>query len=135
MAVDFLVPPSGVDPTRPFLMLLAGLSGGSHEGYIRDMVQEAVLRRGMAVAIMIARGASGTPCTSGELFHGARVSDFAATIALMRRAAEAAAAAAGGGGATGRGKGRRGGEAAHPAVRVYGVGVSMGGIILPNCEC
>jgi predicted alpha/beta-fold hydrolase len=50
--------------------------------------------RGHAVAVMIARGASGTPCRSEALFHGARVTDFAATVALVRTAAKAAATAA-----------------------------------------
>ena len=39
---DFLLPPDGLSASKPVLVLLAGLSGGSDEGYIRDVIQNAV---------------------------------------------------------------------------------------------
>lgn len=116
VAVDVLTPKSGFDPARPVLVLLAGLTGGSNEGYVRDMVQEAVHVRGMTAAVLIARGTNMTPCASNSVFHGARISDFAAFVSLMRKAALSPHET----------------SKAFSKPMVYGAGVSMGGIILPN---
>lgn len=53
MAIDIVTPTSsseggggnkGFDPTQPFLLLLAGLTGGSNERYLSDMTNEALKR-------------------------------------------------------------------------------------------
>ena len=116
VAVDVLVPRSGVDPTKPFLLLLAGLTGGSDEGYLGDMLQDAVHSRGMTAAVMVARGCAGGPCSSDALFTGARTSDAAAAVRYIKTGAWAAAAA----------------ETKSAKPQVYACGVSMGGIILAN---
>ena len=117
VAVDILTPKTGFDPARPVIVLLAGLTGGSNEGYVRDMVQEAVHVRGMTAAVLIARGTNQTPCSSNSVFHGARISDFAAFVSLMRKAALSPHETS---------------SKVFSRPKVYSAGVSMGGIILPN---
>mmetsp|Transcript_46280 Transcript_46280/g.104526 ORF Transcript_46280/g.104526 Transcript_46280/m.104526 type:complete len:577 (+) Transcript_46280:254-1984(+) len=135
VALDVAEPPGGHDPKHPVLLVLAGLTGGSNEGYIRDLVA-AALKRSMTVCVMVARGAACTPCVSSALFHGARTSDLAASAACLRAATLAASECSAL-------------RMNNPAIfssltpdqlqealdkrpRVYAIGVSMGGIILAN---
>ena len=110
VALDLAVPEGGHDPSKPTVLLLAGLTGGSREGYVQDLVH-ACNARGITVAVMTARGAAGTPLRSDALFHGARTSDVATAARVLRRV-------------VGEPSGARG--------RLIGVGVSMGGIVMAN---
>ena len=88
------------------LLILAGLSGGSNEGYCLDLVDYAS-RQGWNCFVMLGRGLADPelPCLSDALFHGARVSDAAATARIIKESFE--------------------GE-------VMMVGISLGGIIAAN---
>ena len=88
------------------LLILAGLSGGSNEGYCLDLVDYA-FRQGWNCFVMLGRGLAEPelPCLSDALFHGARVSDAAATARIIKETFE--------------------GE-------VMMVGISLGGIIVAN---
>lgn len=66
------------------LLLLSGLTGGSTEGYVVDMVNHA-RSKNWFVFVMTGRGLAGCPCRSGELFHGARTSDIVATAKAVRK--------------------------------------------------
>ena len=99
-----------------------------------------ISRRGMAVAVMVARGAGSGPCASRALFHGARTSDAAHVVKLLRAAANAAAAASAASPSPSSSSSPSpspSSEGEAPCARgsgprVYGCGVSMGGIILSN---
>lgn len=89
------------------LLILAGLSGGSQEGYCRDLVDYSK-RLGWNCFVLLGRGLSGEPNLSNATFHGARTSDASAL-------AKAIKASFGG--------------------KVMAVGVSLGGIIICNGLC
>ena len=87
------------------LLILAGLSGGSNEGYCLDIVRAAT-KQGWSCYVMLGRGLAGEPCLSSSLFHGARVSDAVATARVIK-------------------------EIFKPEV-LMAVGISLGGIIISN---
>ena len=80
VAVDYVLQ----ETSSKNLMILAGLSGGSNEGYCLDLVEYAS-RRGWNCFVMLGRGLAdpNLPCLSDALFHGARLSDAAATAKLI----------------------------------------------------
>jgi predicted alpha/beta-fold hydrolase len=86
--------------------VLAGLTGGSSEGYILDFVQSA-LQKGHDCFVMLGRGLGGTPCVSDAIFHGARTSDATACINAVRKSLS-------------------------EDTKLFAVGFSMGGIIVTN---
>ena len=88
------------------LLLLSGLTGGSTEGYVMDMVDHA-RRRNWCVFVMTGRGLAGCPCRSEALFHGARTSDIVATAKAIR-------------------------SALPPDTRLFLAGISLGAIIAAN---
>lgn len=88
------------------LLILAGLTGGSNEGYVLDLVSSAN-RQGIDCYVMLGRGLGGTPNLSDAAFHGARTSDLRECARVLRRAIPV-----------------------HTKLCV--VGISMGGIIVIN---
>lgn len=88
------------------VLILAGLTGGSEEGYILDAVS-AVHAHGWHAFVMLGRGLGGTPCESDAFFHGARTSDLVASAELLR-------------------------ECLPSHTKIGVVGISMGGIIVLN---
>lgn len=103
VAVDYVL--TAQPATAKNLLILAGLSGGSNEGYCLDMVA-AARARGFNVFVMLGRGlADDEPCRSDALFHGARTSDASAVAQLIKSSFQGALVA---------------------------VGISLGGIILSN---
>lgn len=65
------------------VFLLAGLTGGSQEGYVKDFVYHA-RREGLHVFVMVGRGLQDCPIASDALFHGARVSDAVTCARILR---------------------------------------------------
>lgn len=104
--LEMSFPTDGHQLDKPVYVILHGLSGGSQEEFIKDMVHRANAD-GSTVCIMIARGLMDTPIKGWNVFHGARVSDIATTALAIR-----------------------------PAVvndqSMVGVGFSMGAIVLAN---
>jgi len=82
-ALDFALPPGGYDRTKPFIIVLHGLNGGSTEPYVLDLVHRA-LELGHGVVVMVARGLMQTPIVKGRAFTGGRISDLHATVQLVR---------------------------------------------------
>ncbi|CAM9293233.1 unnamed protein product [Ectocarpus fasciculatus] len=91
------------------LVILSGLTGGSREGYMLDLVNSATAR-GWDCFVVIGRGLASTPCHSGSVFHGARTSDFVAVAKAVR-------------------------SFLPPKTTICGVGLSMGAILLCNAMC
>ena len=106
LALDVALPDGGHDPAKPLFVVLHGLNGGSAEPYVLDFVA-ASLGRGCTCVVMIARGLGGTRLVSGVPFNGARTTDVASCLGLLRAAAA-------------------------PTTPLVGVGFSMGAIILAN---
>ena len=89
------------------LLILAGLTGGSQEGYVLDLVN-AASQANIRCFVMLGRGVgAGNPNRSDAGFHGARTSDLA-TVAMVIK----------------------GSLPPHQSLVV--VGISMGGIIAIN---
>ena len=88
------------------LLILAGLTGGSSEGYVLDLVNMAN-KQGIDCYVMLGRGLGGTVNLSDAAFHGARTSDLRECARVLRRAL----------------------PASHS---LFAVGISMGGIIVIN---
>eukprot|EP00593_Proboscia_inermis_P013551 CAMPEP_0171324138 /NCGR_PEP_ID=MMETSP0816-20121228/115998_1 /TAXON_ID=420281 /ORGANISM="Proboscia inermis, Strain CCAP1064/1" /LENGTH=456 /DNA_ID=CAMNT_0011822993 /DNA_START=356 /DNA_END=1726 /DNA_ORIENTATION=- len=82
VALDIAFPPSGTDPTKPMLLILHGLNGGSTEPYVLDLVRRANAAN-MTAVVLIARGLSKTPLQGEELFTGARTSDVGAAVCAL----------------------------------------------------
>jgi predicted alpha/beta-fold hydrolase len=106
--LEISFPPGGHSTEKPMYILLHGLSGGSQEDFIKDMVLRANAE-GSTVCIMIARGLMDTPIKGWNVFHGARVSDIATTISTIRNSGIVA-----------------------ESQSLVGAGFSMGAIILAN---
>ena len=88
------------------LLILAGLTGGSSEGYVLDLVN-AANKQGIDCYVMLGRGLGGTVNLSDAAFHGARTSDLRECARVLRRALPASQS-------------------------LFAVGISMGGIIVIN---
>ena len=67
------------------VLMLSGLTGGSTEGYVVDMVNHC-RKKNWPCFVMTGRGLAGCPCRSEALFHGARTSDIIATAQAIRSA-------------------------------------------------
>ncbi len=86
VAVDWSPPPdygTDADPAPMCMVILAGLTGGSSEGYVLDMVN-SVNKQGWHAFVMLGRGLSGTHCESDAFFHGARTTDLQAVVRVVR---------------------------------------------------
>jgi predicted alpha/beta-fold hydrolase len=109
VAIDIAFPPDGVhrsDKDKPVYLILHGLSGGSHEEYVRELAVRRT-REGHTCIVMIARGMMDTPIFGWNIFHGARITDVDASAKAIRKALA-------------------------PDQLLAGVGFSMGAIIISN---
>ncbi|KAF8323184.1 hypothetical protein DL93DRAFT_639381 [Clavulina sp. PMI_390] len=92
IGLDF-TPPSWertVDPKMPIIVILHGLSGGSFESYIRDILSTACAPReegglGYRACVMNFRGCAGIPLTSAQLYSGCYLDDLRATLLYLRQ--------------------------------------------------
>ena len=85
-ALDWAFPEGGFNERRPVAVVLHGLNGGSAEPLVMDFVHHATERLGWTCVVMIARGLAGVGNTSGVPFNGARTSDLAAALDVIRGA-------------------------------------------------
>ena len=67
----------------PTLLILHGLTGGSHEAYVRHLVR-AALARSWSVVVMNARGCGGNTLRTPMTFTAARTADLRHVIAFLR---------------------------------------------------
>ena len=88
------------------IVILAGLTGGSDEGYVRDFVS-ACRDIGWHSFVVIGRGLMSTPCESDAFFHGARTADLKSCVEIVH-------------------------ECLPSVCKIVVVGISMGGIIVAN---
>lgn len=80
VALDWAARPR---PGQPVLLLLHGLTGGSHEVYLQWMVAAAG-GAGLCPVVMNARGCGGTPLASPRCFSAAWTADVAAVAGHLR---------------------------------------------------
>lgn len=59
----------GSDDSRPMLLVLHGLSGGSHEIYLRECIKPLIDQGGWDICILNARGCGKAKLTSGVLYN------------------------------------------------------------------
>lgn len=103
------------DSMKPVYLVLHGLNGGSHEEYVKDLVQRR-RAEGSTVVVLIARGMMDTKMSGWNVFHGARTGDADIAARALKK------------GLTSLAKSQR-----RPRRQVLvGVGYSMGAIVLSN---
>ncbi|KAJ3309528.1 hypothetical protein HDV04_005968 [Boothiomyces sp. JEL0838] len=68
----------------PYLFILHGLTGGSHETYVQDLVIEAK-KYGYASIVMNFRGCSETPVKSAQLYSGSFTGDVELSIQEIKK--------------------------------------------------
>lgn len=71
-------------PRQPVLLVLHGLTGGSHETYVQWLVHHAACEGGMAVVVMNARGCGGNSLTSARCFSAAWTEDVRVATCHIR---------------------------------------------------
>ncbi|BDD61820.1 hypothetical protein MAP00_006844 [Monascus purpureus] len=101
---EFAALPS--DDTRPMLVLLHGLSGGSHELYLRHVLEGLLTEKGWEACVVNSRGCSQTKITSGMLYNARATWDVRQTVKWLRKA--------------------------FPNRPLFGIGFSLGANILAN---
>jgi len=140
-AVDFVVPPhededdsisfprtvnfteeqwkavdAGSNDEKPMMVVLHGLSGGSHEVYLRHCIQPFIEQGNWEICVINARGCAGTKITSGVLYNARATWDVRQVVKWVRKT--------------------------FPNRPVFGLGFSLGANMLtnycgeegPNCE-
>ncbi|KAK3902604.1 Alpha/Beta hydrolase protein [Staphylotrichum tortipilum] len=76
----------GSDDSRPMLLVLHGLSGGSHEIYLRHAIAPLVMDGGnWDVCVVNARGCAQSKVTSGVLFNARATWDFRQVVKWARQ--------------------------------------------------
>ncbi|KAL2262473.1 hypothetical protein VTK26DRAFT_1204 [Humicola hyalothermophila] len=71
----------GSDDSKPMLLVLHGLSGGSHEIYLRHAIAPLVMDgREWEVCVVNSRGCANSKVTSGVLFNARATWDFRQTV-------------------------------------------------------
>lgn len=81
----------GSDDDRPMLVILHGLSGGSHELYLRSLLEPLVVSEskpeggGWEACVVISRGCSNTSITSTVLYNARATWDLRQTVKWLRQ--------------------------------------------------
>ncbi|KAJ3152066.1 hypothetical protein HDU86_005911 [Geranomyces michiganensis] len=78
------IAPSNSDDTTPILVISHGLTGGSHESYVRGLVYESA-RRGYRSVVVNFRGCADSELTSMQLYCGAYTKDLKTAVAFIKR--------------------------------------------------
>ena len=73
----------GSNDAKPMLITLHGLSGGSHEIYLREVL-EPMVKRGWEACVVNARGCAGSQITSGVLFNARATWDVRQVVRWCR---------------------------------------------------
>ena len=98
--------PSSTD-TTPMLVILHGLTGGSHEPYLRCVVEALRLRKGWEACVVNSRGCAQTRISSGVLYNARATWDVRQVLKWLR-------------------------DVAFPNRPLFGLGYSLGANILAN---
>ncbi|KAJ1308893.1 hypothetical protein OPQ81_004580 [Rhizoctonia solani] len=84
LALDFCAAPNATD-TSPIAVVLHGLTGGSHEHYIRALMTDLTsTSTGFRAVVVNARGCAGSPVTSPQLYHGGTTDDLRYALLYIR---------------------------------------------------
>ncbi|KAL4872021.1 hypothetical protein BDV12DRAFT_162880 [Aspergillus spectabilis] len=101
---EFAALPS--DDKKPMLVVLHGLSGGSHELYLRHILHPLIADRGWEACVVNSRGCAQTRISSGVLYNARATWDVRQAVKWLR--------------------------ATFPNRPLYGIGFSLGANILTN---
>ncbi|KAL4988998.1 Alpha/Beta hydrolase protein [Aspergillus falconensis] len=101
---EFAALPS--NDTKPMLVVLHGLSGGSHELYLRHVVHPLIADGGWEACVINSRGCAQTKISTGILYNARATWDVRQTVKWLR--------------------------AAFPNRPLFGIGFSLGANILTN---
>ncbi len=71
--------------SKPMLVMLHGLSGGSHELYLRHVLAPLVGDGGWEACVIISRGCSGTRVTTSVLYNARATWDVRQTVRWLRK--------------------------------------------------
>ncbi|GAA6060967.1 hypothetical protein JCM10212_006549 [Sporobolomyces blumeae] len=90
IAVDFapqITPDEPID-ARPILVIAHGLTGGSHESYVRNILSRVTRPKaegglGWRGAVVNSRGCANTPVTSPHLYNGGVTNDLRSALAFI----------------------------------------------------
>ncbi|KIW26878.1 uncharacterized protein PV07_06672 [Cladophialophora immunda] len=75
----------GSPDNRPMLVMLHGLSGGSHELYLRHVLAPLVGEGGWEACVVISRGCAMTKTTSSVLYNARATWDMRQTVKWLRK--------------------------------------------------
>ncbi|EXJ80479.1 hypothetical protein A1O1_08624 [Capronia coronata CBS 617.96] len=73
------------DDNRPMLVMLHGLSGGSHELYLRHVLEPLLREGGWEACVIISRGCSMTKITSSVLYNARATWDTRQTVKWLQK--------------------------------------------------
>ncbi|KAI1763027.1 AB-hydrolase YheT [Hypoxylon sp. FL1150] len=96
----------GSDDSRPMLVVLHGLSGGSHEVYLRHAIAPLVDSGKWEACVVISRGCANSKITTGLLYNARATWDVRQTIKWLKKT--------------------------YPNRPLFGLGFSLGACILTN---
>jgi uncharacterized protein len=74
----------GSDDTRPMLLVLHGLSGGSHEIYLRHAIAPLIEKGGWDICVLNSRGCAMSKITSGVLYNARATWDPRQTVKWLK---------------------------------------------------
>ncbi|RKP13055.1 Alpha/Beta hydrolase protein [Piptocephalis cylindrospora] len=78
-------PSNTLAPDAPCLVVLHGLTGGSHEAYVRSLLEALTIHRsGYRAVVVNFRGCANTPVTSPQLYNGGYTKDFRLALARIQ---------------------------------------------------
>ncbi|RDA83364.1 hypothetical protein CP532_3732 [Ophiocordyceps camponoti-leonardi (nom. inval.)] len=75
----------GSDDAKPMLVVLHGLSGGSHEVYLRHAIAPLLEEDGWEVCVVNSRGCARSKITSGMLYNARSTWDLRQTVKWLRK--------------------------------------------------
>ncbi|KAH7343543.1 Alpha/Beta hydrolase protein [Rhizoctonia solani] len=84
LALDFCAAPNATE-LSPIAVVLHGLTGGSHEHYIRALMTDLTsASTGFRAVVVNGRGCAGSPVTSPQLYHGGTTDDLRHALLYIR---------------------------------------------------
>lgn len=75
----------GSDDNKPMLVILHGLSGGSHEIYLRHAIAPLLGEGGWEACVVNSRGCAGSKFTSGVLYNARATWDIRQVVKWLRK--------------------------------------------------
>ncbi|KAH9468372.1 hypothetical protein Pst134EA_011995 [Puccinia striiformis f. sp. tritici] len=76
---------SGEEDSRPVLVVLHGLTGGSHESYVRSLLHPLISRFGWRAVVVNFRGCAHTPLLTPKLYNAGATEDIRVVISYLKK--------------------------------------------------